>query len=229
VVVLIRVDQVVCDEVCNSLVSKSPFDYVNSLFSGFADHGKFLDLLDAREGLLFGVLSGRRRCRVQANDSVDIVREQSRCHHGSFGTEIVADEGVLVEAARVCKPGHVSRHLLVAHALVVIRLAVVAQVNQKDVSLATDSIVEGEVAPHATLAHETVQEQNCCSVWSSETWSLERHVQLSFALVALGRGDFHAVELDFIAQIAHNCEAPQRCCCKERSGRPGPETRLSQH
>ena len=80
-----------------------------------------------------------------------------------------------------------------------VRLTMVAQVNQKDVSLSADRIVEGKVAPHATLAHEAVEEQNGRAVRANKALVLEGYTKLAFALVSLGRGDLHTVELHIIA------------------------------
>lgn len=160
VVVSIRVNQVVRDEVGDAHVRELRFDNVNGFFARLANDVKVSDLLYALQGHLLLLWLSRSGCRVETDYSTDVVRVQSRGHHRRLGSQVVADQRVPFESAALCKPGNVACHLFVTHTLMMVALPVVAQVDKEHITLLGDDIVQGEVSPHSTLAEQPMEEQN---------------------------------------------------------------------
>ena len=64
----------------------------------------------------------------------------------------MSDQGVAVKTPTLSKPRHIAGHLLIGHALMVVTLPMVSQVNEKDVPLLGNRVIQSKVSPHTPLA-----------------------------------------------------------------------------
>ena len=160
VIVGLCVHQVVRDEIGDSHICKLPLNHIDGFLASLSNYLQFFDLLKAVDCQLLLVVSRACRGCVQADDTTYAVGEESCCHHGCLSAKVMSNQRVLIKSVRVSETGHIPRHFLISHAIMMVGLSMVTQIDKDDVSFPGDGIIQCEVAPHAPLAQKPVQEQD---------------------------------------------------------------------
>ena len=131
------IHEVASYEVRDTWISEALLNHVHGCLACFTLYVKCFDLLNTIYGLLNLLLIGYEALRagVNADHALHAIWvEACDCHRG-LGSDVVPQQGELVDALLISKSKHILCHLAVCHALVVVGLAMVAEVDEVHVSL----------------------------------------------------------------------------------------------
>lgn len=159
-IVFVGVGEVICNQVSDAFVRKLAVDKVNRCLSRLALNIDRSDLLDTRKCLGTQIRTRCDWCCIERDQASDSGREELRKCHSCLAAYIMPNQSNLFKFSHINKTQQIISHIGICHTLMMVRLPMVSEINQKYISIAWDCIVKRKLPPHSTLSEQSMQKDN---------------------------------------------------------------------